>query len=447
MLRLFRKVPLRENYKEVEDEFVVLKAPPNISRGCFIFELSVAAVAFAISFYISFKSTVSVTSITYEPLDEPYVCRVLSPRSDSVSFSSKTDETVQFSSSRLTYDECITSLGTEGLDVCMDGNRQDYVLSLTGLYGRDSACYDLLLDDGFRFCSSSTEQLINSDYTTSFPTPLSEPTTPYQSAFIYFISEEHELYGFRALTGTVLSDYIAYNSSVYVVAENAEHKAYMYQFDPSLGSTSPDILAAPLAVAELSVGSSVLAGFSIAAGVAHALVLDETFPQASKLLSYSLATATATTTTVNCAGLTDDSYEGTLRLLSAAADGTVVAMCGTGVQNGIFSFYTLDTATYSPTKLYIDLTEVNIISKSGTMNDSVTTVSAVHTAGDDRAYFTTGSPMFNLLEVDITAQPTAQPTPQPTVSPTTARPTTAGPPPGPPGRRRLDFPHHQQQQE
>lgn len=115
MHRIFKKVPLRENYKETVDDYVRLKAPPNISRACFVFELFVAAAAFSISFYISFTSTTSVTSITYESLDSPYECKILSPRSDLLSFSAKSSEVVAFSSSRYGYDECILELGKDGI--------------------------------------------------------------------------------------------------------------------------------------------------------------------------------------------------------------------------------------------------------------------------------------------------------------------------------------------
>lgn len=81
MAAIFNKIPIRNNYKDIHDDSVKLKAPPHVVRAYFVFEVILAAAAFAVSFYISWTSTITVTIITFEPL-ESYTCYVLSPRND-----------------------------------------------------------------------------------------------------------------------------------------------------------------------------------------------------------------------------------------------------------------------------------------------------------------------------------------------------------------------------
>lgn len=440
-----KKVPLRQNYKEVEDEFVKLKAPPNISRGCFVFELSVAAAAFAVSFYISFTSTTPVTSITYEPLGSSYTCKVLSPRSDSVSFSSKSNELAQFSSSRFSYDGCIDALGTGGLDVCADGNRKDYLLALSVITASEggtsdsSLCYDLLLSNGYRFCKGSLTEYLPGQ-TSSFPKALQPPSTAYSSGpFYYFLNADHNISAFADPFHSVLTDYLAYDDAVYVVAEDAQQRTHIYRFVVAAGSHTRSALNALEVVATLTEPIHTLTGFDVNNGAAYVLAVDQTLSMAY-LSVVDLSTGVTTIKPLDCAALTDSEYYATdssdtrSRYLSVSSD-TAVAMCGKNLWNGAYTFYAVNTASLEAWQLHVDVDDIQLLGAAGNATqDNVTALTTV-CAIDGDAYFSSGAPHYNLLRVDLAAQPSMAPSPPPTARPSanpSAQPThPPGPPPGP----------------
>lgn len=107
---LFEKIPIRGNYKEINEEFLILKAPSNVARICFLAEVIILVVAFVIMFYISYTTKILETKLSFQLLDNSYQCIVLSPRRDSIIENSKTSELIAFSNSRFNYDSCIDIL-------------------------------------------------------------------------------------------------------------------------------------------------------------------------------------------------------------------------------------------------------------------------------------------------------------------------------------------------
>lgn len=431
MQKLFKKVPLRENYKETVDEYVRLKAPPNVSRACFIFELSVAAAAFAISFYISFTSTTSVTSITYESLDSPYVCKVLSPRSDLLSFSAKSSEVVAFSSSRYGYDECLTALGEDGNDVCADGNRQDFVISLLGIRSNDDNCLDLVLNNGYRFCYGTLLQFVSD--IENFPTAPAPPTTAFTSSgAYYFVNTSNTMHAFTAHFSELQSGWVSYGDSVFVVAEStSDHLNYIYEFSLKEGSTSTTTLTSVTQHTRVELGSATLTGFSVANDVAYVWMAKSATE--GSLFSYDMEAKTHAITNVDCTKISDDQYStpstgGASRMFHAADDGYLYAMCGTTPWNNAFTFYQIDADTMAATQLHVDIQSIPMIGSVGDATN-ISSIKSIYATGG-YAYLTTGDPSNNLVQVDLSAQPTKRPTAQPSKQPTpvpTNHPTPAQP--------------------
>ena len=122
---LFEKIPIRENYKEINQEYLILKAPSKIARLCFIAEVIVLIIAFIVMFYISDITKNLETKLTFTLLNNNnYNCIVLSPRRDSIILNSKTSELIAFSNPRFNYDSCIHILSDSNNDndinTCMD---------------------------------------------------------------------------------------------------------------------------------------------------------------------------------------------------------------------------------------------------------------------------------------------------------------------------------------
>ncbi len=70
--------------KEINEEYLILKAPSKIARLCFIAEVIVLIIAFIVMFYISYITKNLETKLTFTLLNNNnYNCIVLSPRRDS----------------------------------------------------------------------------------------------------------------------------------------------------------------------------------------------------------------------------------------------------------------------------------------------------------------------------------------------------------------------------
>lgn len=423
---LFEKIPLKDNYKVMHEDFVRLKGPPYLVRVCFIFELMVAAAAFAISFTLSITSTTTETSITYETLSSSYVCNVLSPRSDAKYVSETNSELMQFSSARFLLDDCLDILDTDGLDVCSDDNRQDYILSIQGIAANNENCIDIFLEDGYRFCyGSELNTKLRGDLDAVFPRQsLEAPPLSYENTF-YYMKESGEVYPVSApFTKTGGSTIFVYaGGSIYVVAKSTDDNHYfLYQFSPSLTTAT--------ALCEITGGTFT----GIAVSDDYVFVMKAANDKA-EITAYKFADGTSQIVNVDCdaSSLSSDSDKA-YQTIATGDDGSLYVICSTAVASPYYTFYKLDADTFAVSELYTDASSLNLEDNDdNNVDPPVNEVKTLVVIGN-YAYFSTQENDFNLLKVDLTPQPTNAPTvmPTPQGSPApTAAPTNAGPPPAP----------------
>lgn len=433
---LFDSLPLRDNYKVMHEDYVRLKGPPTLVRACFIIEILVAAAAFALFFTYTITSTTTETTITYETLGSSYVCTVLSPRSDAKYLSDTSSELMQFSSARFMLDECLDILGTDGLDVCSDDHREDYVLSVQGLAANDANCFDMLLDGDFRFCyGSETNIPLRTDLEKVFPRQtLGAPSLTYENTF-YFMKENGVVYQATApfSKDDVSTIFLNVGSDVYVASKsNEDKKFYIWRFSASETSAT--------ALTEVTGGS--IRG--IAVSDEYAYVMTASNDKAS-VTAYKFADSTTHTFNVDCdtSSLADNTV---YQLLAAGDDGYLYVMCSTTVDSPYYTFYKVAPDTFIPSPLYADigsLTEMKAEDDDNSTNNNpfIKQVETFVVIGD-AAYFSTQDSTFNLIRVDLTPQPTNAPTtmptpqgsPSPTIAPTALSPAPTAalpPPPGP----------------
>ena len=426
--------------QDITDESLRLKAPAFVARGCFVFEIAMAAAAFAVSYYISFSSKIKVSEISFETIDG-YSCKVLSPRSDSKTLSSTTSELVQFSSTRYALNPCLDALDSNGYDVCKDGNRKDYILSTTGVAATGEYCEDIALIDNYRFCFGSekeTSWMANREVETAFPRQPDAPNAQFTDIF-YFMNSSGTLHEMTAEFGTyssALSDFIASRSSVdvYVVA-NEENEAKVFEF--SLGSASAT------EIFELDLRKSDLYGFTLGSSKICAAWFETNGPpdnQETNLVIRSHDTSNEVTTdyTLDCTSNSPSDNIGqfldVFRFISMGADGYLYAMCNIEVgenEQDLFEFFRIDFDTSEATLFAADLNSILLeTSLDGDESENVTATFVEQlVVSNNLAFLSTGSPYFNLIEVDLTPQPTFQPSAAPTSVPTTAAPTVSKPPP------------------
>lgn len=420
---LFERIPLKDNYKVMHEDFVRLKGPPYLVRICFLFELAVAAAAFAISFTLSITSTTTETSITYETLGSSYVCNVLSPRSDTKYLSETTSELMQFSSARFLLDECLEILDTDGLDVCSDDNRKDYILSIQGIAANKDNCFDIILKDGYRFCyGSEVNTKLRGDLDTVFPRQsLDAPPLRYDDTF-YYMKENGIVHAVSApFTKDGASTIFVYEDGyIYVVAKNtADSNFYLYQFSPSLTT----------AAALLEINGGTFTG--IAVSDSYVFVMKEANSKA-EITAYKFADGTSQIINV-CDASALSSSDKEYQLIATGEDGSLYVMCSIEVVAPYYTFYKVDPGTFEVSALYTDANSLSLEDNDDTVADPpVNQVKTLVVIGN-YAYFSTQENNFNLLKVDLTPQPTNAPTimPTPMGSPApTIAPINAGPSPG-----------------
>ena len=239
---IFERIPIRENYKEINEEYLILKAPSNIARICFLAEVIILVIAFVIMFYISYTTKILETKLSFQLLDNSYECIVLSPRRDSIIKNSKTSELIAFSNSRFNYDSCIdilngfsssTSSSNDDnyrLNVCHPKYRDEYLLTIQGITSDSNVCYDILLNNNYKFCYGSQT---NYDYrlksyleiTYSKQDP---PKTIYNNNRFYFIASTGSIHSYSndddastdITKDDIISSILVYNNDVYFIASN-----------------------------------------------------------------------------------------------------------------------------------------------------------------------------------------------------------------------------------
>jgi hypothetical protein len=192
------------------------------------------------SYYYGAIATTTETLITYEVIDDPYTCQVLSPLSDGEYLTTKSSEAVQYSSLRYTYDECVEALDSDNLNVCSDKNRDDFIISVTGLAANDGVCKDVLLTDGYRFCYGGETEVTIDDATTTatqFPRQLDKPTATFSTTYFFTNSSgsAHTI-SVPFATDGVKTDFISDSAhSVYVIARSStDNQQYLFQMSPLL---------------------------------------------------------------------------------------------------------------------------------------------------------------------------------------------------------------------
>jgi len=239
---IFEKIPIRGNYKEINEEFLILKAPSNVARICFLAEVIILVVAFVIMFYISYTTKILETKLSFQLLDNSYECIVLSPRRDSIIKNSKTSELIAFSNSRFNYDSCMDILNgfssstsssndkNYRLNVCHPKYRDEYLLTIQGIISDSNVCYDILLNNNYKFCYGSQT---NYDYrlksyleiTYSKQDP---PKTIYNNNRFYFIASTGSIHSYSKdddastdiTKDDIISSILVYNNDVYFIASN-----------------------------------------------------------------------------------------------------------------------------------------------------------------------------------------------------------------------------------
>lgn len=186
-------------------------------------------------------------------MNSKYVCNVLSPRSDSVQFSTKTSESGQYSRVRYNENDCIKALGSDGNNVCSLENSQRYLLHLTGVSSDSTNCYDLNLSNNYRFClGAEVVSEISSIAPTTFPTSAPQPITDFSgSTFLYFVNGEGLIEKFLPFFNPgeddeLFTDFISDNeASVYVIAKGSgPDPAALYRYAVGSNTGAPEVLAA-----------------------------------------------------------------------------------------------------------------------------------------------------------------------------------------------------------
>jgi hypothetical protein len=159
----------------------------------------------------------TATTISVESLDE-WDCNVLTPRSDGVSLSTSTSETVEFSIARLNLADCKSTL--EEAAVCSTA-RVDSMLRYTHVEATQDNCESTYLPYNYRICQgkdSSTN--INSTYYSSFGTHASSSDyTVLDSTYGNMILMNSTT--LTILSGMSVSDYNTYKASdIIAVGDN-----------------------------------------------------------------------------------------------------------------------------------------------------------------------------------------------------------------------------------
>jgi hypothetical protein len=418
MKKVWSKLPIRENYKEVPDSVVRLKAPPAVSKLCFIFELCVVAIAFAFSFYISFTNKVVITQITYEPLGSPYSCKILSPRSDSVEFSKPDNEVVEFSGSRFMHGECLNILGSNGMNVCADKHRDDSLTGISALLADDSNCFDILLIGGFRMCYS-----VELVYHLPSPAMPNFPVHSYPTvlpANYYFMNNSRSvvLYDAPFTLDDVISDYIpsVNRTHVYAVAQSSEDgEYYLYEFDTlerfgnGVEMLKVEQTLRPVERVRIDMVDMAFAGMAVEHRTVHmALLYDDTMFM--HILSFSLDTNETVLHTVDCNNLVKFyDLDPPNRFLSVSpGTGKLYMMCGTppkAIVNQPFTIFELDTTTFEEHVLHVNISALQVVhSQEWEDPHRVSSVrSLVSNPAGTFLYLATGDAESNLLEIDLSS--------------------------------------------
>lgn len=424
---LYNKIPIRDNYKDTRDQAVKLKAPIEITRGCFLFEIAVFLLSFALFYYYSYNTTTKETTITYEPLGGEYNCQILSPLSTGVSLSTTYSEIAMYSSARYNYDTCISKLGTTDLDVCSDDHRHDYVLTASGASASDTNCYDLILSSNYRFCYIESVTDYDSGYNIKqFPT-MPTPGFPYTDVFV-FINDSSVVKVVSAgfSQDDILSEIVSdggYN--VYCIAKpsaaGSSGQSYLFQLNAISGQSKQII----------ETTWSTFYGFTFGNGLIYAYTIDG---YTGKIHAIDVDSGVDTVYSVDCSAYRTSaasvSDASTYRYIDYGDDGNLYVMCtgstftasaGTNGQTTItsttYTFLKVDPVTFSSTEMNAGIYALNGTMKDGTsVGKPLDQVSQI-LFRSNTAYAYCGGGLANIVAINYSPQPTVQPTGAPSTEP------------------------------
>ncbi|RYH29344.1 hypothetical protein EON65_08775 [archaeon] len=401
MINIFSSIPIRDPYKVAHPESVVLLARPSIIRICVIVEALVVAVVFVLSFYYTQYDSSTETKITFEALKPPYECSILAPRKDIEDLSPHTSELVAFSSPRYSYEECLIALGGEGLNVCADGNHNDFVLSVFGITSNDDNCEEIFLSDNYRFCLGRENSLeFENGYSTSFLNRDDFDYTPvYGVETYYFVNSNGKISPSTAEFSSIVSDFVVGNNNdIYVLVVDSKNVPAVHRFQQ--GRQSSDL------VLTLSLSISHIYGLAYGSDSVFVLSINDG-SKGGSIFKFNTTSGVKTTvnTVVNCSSVFQSNLdlggEGA-RYISYGADGNLYVMCTRSTTNNIkrgavtkplFPFYQVDPVTLTlRNTFYAPISQLSDVETGS----SLASVSQVLNRGS-KILFLAGAPLSSLV--------------------------------------------------
>jgi hypothetical protein len=372
----------------------------------------IAIAVFILSYYFTATTPTTETTVSYEPLSS-YTCNVLSPRSDSVTFNSRQNNIVQFSKARFDYDGCLSALN----GICSDSYRSDYLLSIGGIGTENGKCYDLILQNGYRFCEiqEKDKTLLAEQIADTFTSSLEQPDIQYSKQY-YFMNENGKVSSQGSLSSSmdILSDFISdSNQNIFVVQEFSPNSAIVYHFKPLILASSSSPTAEPEKL--FTVGTINIHG--IAYGHDTVFVLGIESNNEGKIYSYNITTKqnqqslpfTCSLSSGSDASSTTRmiSYGMTTRKLYVLCDNTIDQ---NGPNQGKLSFYQFDTLTFTAVNKTANLKGFQYkvsdsSSSSSSSSSNITGIQQVLSVGKYLYFVSSGNSNTNLLQADTSLGP------------------------------------------
>jgi hypothetical protein len=408
-MTLFDFLPVLGTYRLTYYRSVVLRAPPTVLRWCTIAEVCMVLVVFALTYYYTATTATTETVVGFESRGSPYVCSLLSPRSDSVSLSKATSELVAFSDARFDLATCNFALSSAGYGVCSDDHRTDYLLSLGSLGTKGSVCIDIPLQNNYRFCTGNeTEKAFQTrEQELQFHNQL-RPVFTYDEG-LFFMNTSGKVSYLGSLpnpTNTLLSDYVSdFDSTVFLIQKDFP-EAVLYSFHP--GFSAPKKLG--------SIGSTNIYGVAYGNDAVFTLTMESTSTVGTANVFIGVHDLTTGTTKSGtqiqgCSGFFDSTVvpDASTRFISYGTDNRLYVLC-TPSQHpsvGEIHFVSVDPVTFSTVSYTIPRSALakNYTTATGANSGkAITTISQVFRAGN-LIYLTSGSSFPNLLVADLSIPP------------------------------------------
>jgi hypothetical protein len=357
-----------------------LRAPPNSLRCAYVFQVIIAVGVFIITYFYAATIPLIETITSDEALDGPWICRVMSPRSDSEILNDTSSRLVAFSDARYDSKQCFNALGNTGTkesyDVCSYKHTSHNVVSVTGLSSNNTNCQDLYLSSNFRFCSGNKDDIFQSEnpaVSNAFPLSASSETSSSTSVSqFYFVTgaSSSSSYHFIELFPTFssfLSPFISnYQNKVFIIIlkEEDDLSSFLYQFD-LVTSTPTELMEIP---------SIAIYGVTYSDNTLFIASLDKTTGMGT-IHSYNLVSEVSASlaTNLDCSSSLDklDDPDSSHSYLSYGLnDKKLYLMCTSQIGSGssdLFDFYQVDPLVSggNPMKLSVDFSSVVYSNEKG----------------------------------------------------------------------------------